>query len=78
MSQCSYVNVKHTGTAELTQSVQPSARLRLLLTFTAPCPGPPGMNGFGVPPGQSLSPCQRGRGGPAPEGPWSQLTSGEY
>lgn len=41
MSQCSYVNVKHTGTAELAQSVQPSTRLRLLLAFTAPCSGPP-------------------------------------
>lgn len=40
MSQCSYVNVKHTGTAELTQSVQPSVRLRVLLTFTAPFPVP--------------------------------------
>lgn len=38
MSQCSYVNVKHTGTAELTQSVQPSIRLWLLLTLLAPCP----------------------------------------
>lgn len=75
MSQCSYVNVKHTGTAELTQSVQPSARLRLLLAFTAPCPGPPGMDGFGVPPGQSLSPpasvegaapLRRGRGPSSP------------
>lgn len=40
MSQCSYVNVKRTGTAEFTQSVQPSVRLGVVLAFTAPCPVP--------------------------------------
>lgn len=52
MSQCSYVNVKHTGTAELAQSGQPPIRLRLLLAFTAPSPSP--LRGWGSPDPEGL------------------------
>lgn len=67
MSQCSYVHVKHTGTAELTQSVRPPARLRLLRAVTAPCPGPAARAAAGAEP---LPP-----DGPAPEGLRPQLAS---
>jgi len=74
MSQCSYVNVKHTGTAELAQSVQPSARLRPLLALAAPCPGP--RRGWLL--GRAALPRLRGRDGPTLEGLWSCFAPEDY